>query len=95
MQWDRDWGKSLAHLEAAQAQGFRVEALENRPQPPLNFGTVVQAMRDCAGDSGLAGIPFTSLAAWADRVGVDPFWLVDRVRTIEEAQRAVDDESTN
>lgn len=46
-------------------------------------------MRDLAGDAGLGGIPFSAVAIWSERVGgVDPFWLIDRIRAIEDAQRA-------
>ena len=49
------------------------------------MGTVHRAMADLSGDSGLAGIPFVAMCAWADRVGVDVFWLCERVRAVERA----------
>lgn len=52
---------------------------------------MARAVRDLAGDQQLSGFPFVAVAKWCELVGgVDPFWLIDRLRVFEQQQKTED-----
>lgn len=83
----------MEHLLEAQARGHRVASLEERPSLPADARCALQAARDLAADRTPAGFPFVAVAAWARATGIDPFWLADALRAIDEATASTGDDN--
>lgn len=76
---------------AAQRKGRRVKTLEERPTLPAHLAIVAQARQDLGESSDLA-----SVSRWFEASGIQPtparfFWLLDRLRAVEESHARASD----
>lgn len=77
----------MEHLLEAQARGYRVESLEQRPRLDQVQAFVLRAARDLAADRTEAGFPFVAVRAWAREAGCGAFWLHELLQEIDAASR--------
>lgn len=91
MEWETKNRAGLPHMIAAQKKGRRVRTLEERPTLPPHLAIVAQARTDLGAEADLANV-----AAWFEAAGMAPgprdfFWLLDRLRAVEDAHARASD----
>lgn len=70
--WGIEWGEKVEALQAMQAKGKRVPALENMPRYRPDLAIYLRAYLDCSNSRTERGvIPFPAVAKWAEVFEVD------------------------
>lgn len=76
-----EWGKHAARL----AKIPDSPAWKKQPVLKAHLTIVMQALDDLASSRGDAGIPFAAISAYAAAIGLDVFWLADRLMPVDRA----------
>jgi hypothetical protein len=79
-----EWGEHHDKLQAMQAQGIEVAALERLPELPASAAFIARAYMDLGGERSAAGqLRWSAVMRWAHAVGADGFALWDALVIVD------------
>jgi hypothetical protein len=84
--WWIEWGDSLEALEAMQAEGIPVKALENAPRYRPDLAAYLSCYMDVSAERSFNGqVTFSAVSHWCDVYDCDvsDFWPVVRIADIQ------------